>query len=445
MDNFFRFFKRESGPLPSFIDSNPTVSGDNVEELPEKDEKTKPSGGDYHENISYVNSPWAALNIAAVYRAVNLLSGSAATLTLQYKRKDRAKGYFKLNETKEGRKINYLLGARPNDRMNSYELIKYTVAQILLQGNAFIYPVRNSFHEIVSFILCSPGAVTYDVYANQYTINDVTNGINATVGPKDILHFKNMCLDGGYWGMSTISYAKQCLSITATSDNETLKRFATGGRFKVILQDNTTVQGYGKYQDEQLKNMGMDIQETLNIGRDVLTVFGDGKLTPISMSSADMQFLESRRFNIREIARFFNIPPSKLMDDSNANYKSVEMSNVAFYVEALQPIITEIEREFSAKMLDENTYLDYKYTFNLSALYALDVDSKSKWQKTRLETGQATVNDLRRDDDRPPVDKGDDVYISTNLAVLGSPKMSGETSGSNMETNDKIKEGEDDE
>ena len=133
------------------------------------------------------------------------------------------------------------------------------------------------------------------------------------------------------------------------------------------------------------------------------------------------------------------------MDDSNANYKSVEMSNVAFYVEALQPIITEIEREFSAKLLDENTYTDYKYTFDLSALYALDVDSKSRWQKTRLETGQATVNDIRRDDDRPPVDKGDDVYISTNLAILGSPKMSGETSKDQNQTNENNKEGEGDE
>lgn len=220
MDNFFRFFKRESAPLPSFIDSG---SEKTDEEAHEDYGKAKSTGGDYRENIAYVNSPWAALNIAAVYRAVNLLSSSAATLTIQYKRKDRAKNYFKLSDTKDGKRINYLLGARPNDRMNSYTMMKYTVAQLLLQGNAFIYPVRNSFHEIVSFILCSPGSVTYDVYANQYKIDDITNGISVTVGPKDILHFKNMCLDGGYWGMSTIAYAKQCLSITATSDGETLK------------------------------------------------------------------------------------------------------------------------------------------------------------------------------------------------------------------------------
>ena len=275
MDNFLRFFRRESAPLPSFIEGNDTESPS------VKSDINKKAGGDYRENITYVNSPWVAMNIAAVYRAVNLLSSSAATLSIQYKRKDRAKGYFKLNDTKEGKKINYLLGARPNDRMNSYTLVKYTVAQLLLQGNAFIYPVRNSLHDIISFILCSPGSVTYDVYANEYTINDITNGIDVVVGAKDILHFKNMCLDGGYWGMSTISYAKQCLSITATSDTETLKRFATGGRFKAILQDNTTVNGYGKYQDEQLKNMGMDIQETLNKGGDILSVYGDGKLTQI--------------------------------------------------------------------------------------------------------------------------------------------------------------------
>lgn len=180
--------------MPSFIDSNPERVVENNDETHEDSGNTKSAGGDYRENIFYVSSPWAALNIAAVYRAVNLLSSSAATLTIQYKRKDRVKNYFKLSDTKDGKKINYLLGARPNDRMNSYTMIKYTVAQLLLQGNAFIYPVRNSIHEIGSFILCSPGSVTYDVYANQYKIDDITNGISVTVGPKDILHFKTCVL-----------------------------------------------------------------------------------------------------------------------------------------------------------------------------------------------------------------------------------------------------------
>lgn len=90
--------------MPSFIDSNPERVVENNDETHEDSGNTKSAGGDYRENIFYVSSPWAALNIAAVYRAVNLLSSSAATLTIQYKRKDRVKNYFKLSDTRMGRR-----------------------------------------------------------------------------------------------------------------------------------------------------------------------------------------------------------------------------------------------------------------------------------------------------------------------------------------------------
>lgn len=385
-------------------------------------------GGDYREKVVYVSSPSAAMKVAAVYRAVNLISSSAAVLSLQYKRKNRAKDYFVLDDTAGGRELNYLLTVQPNRRMNIYTMRKYLVAQLLLQGNAFIYPVRSSMGKVMELVLCSPGSVTYDVERNRYLIADMTNKIFADVDSEEILHFKNMCTDGGYWGLSTIGFAAQTLSIAATADAETLKRFGTGGRFKAILQNNQTVKGIGEYQDEEMHGLGDELQDSLNRGDDILVMKGDGQLTPISMSSADMQFLESRKFTIREIARFFNVPPSKLMDDSNANYKSVEVSQIAFYAEALQPIVTEIEREFTAKFLNERTYLDYKFVHDLSSLYALDLDSRAKWDKARLENGQATVNDLRRESDKEPVEKGDEILMSVNLAPLGSAKLSGESS-----------------
>lgn len=403
--------------------------------------KKSSSGGDYKQNVVYVTSAEAAMKIAAVYRAVNLISSSVASLTLQYKRKDRAKDYFKMYNDGDGRLMNYLLSVRPNERMNSFVMVKNAVSMILLQGNAYIYPRKNRYGGVEKMYLCTPGSVAYDMYKNVYVINDVVNQIFETVEADDIIHLKNVSRDGGYTGVSTITYAATTLGIAATADNETLKRFATGGRFKAVLQNNTSIIGVGAYQDKQMEGLSEDLQEALNRGDDILNLKGDGTLTPISMSSADMQFLENKKFTLREIARFFNVPPSKLMDDSNANYKSVEVSNIAFYTEALQPIVTEIEKEFTAKLLSVDTYQDYKFKFDLSSLYALDLDSKAKWDKARLDNGQASVNDLRRESDKMPVDKGDDVYLSVNLAPLGSAKLSGETSeNSNDKSIDNAKE-----
>lgn len=392
-------------------------------------------GADYKQNVVWSNTPTRAMKIAAVFRAVNLISSGLASLRLEYKRKDRVKGYFKLDSGTGGRRLNYVLSVRPNRRMNASVFMKNLVSQILLQGNAYVLPVKNIYGDVEALYLLTPGSVAHDVYANVYRVADYVNVISGVYGADEILHFKNVSNDGGYTGMSTISYAALTLGIAATSDHETLKRFATGGRFKAILKNNTSTKGWGEYQDEQLKAHGDDLQDAINRGDDILAVKGDVDVSPLSMSSADMQFLESRKFTIREIARFFNVPPSKLMDDSNSNYKSVEVSNIAFYAEALQPIVTEIEREFSAKLLNEWSYQDYKFCFDLSALYALDLESRARWDKNRLENGLVSVNDLRIERDIEPIDKGDVVYLSVNFAPIGSAKLSGESGNDKKEAN----------
>lgn len=387
-------------------------------------------GADYKQNVVWANTPTRAMKIAAVFRAVNIISSGLATLKIEYKRKDRAKGYFKIDNGKAGSKLNYLLSVRPNSRLNAYEFKKNLVSQILLQGNAYVLPVINILGEVEALYLLTPGSVAHDVYSNTYQIADPVNMISTVVSADEILHFKNVSSDGGYTGLSTVSYAALTLGIAATSDNETLKRFATGGRFKAILKNNTSTKGWGEYQDEQLKAHGEDLQEAISRGDDILAVKGDVEVSPLSMSSADMQFLESRKFTIREIARFFNVPPSKLMDDTNSNYKTAELSNVDFYSEALKPLVEAIISEFSAKLLNEWNFQEYKFRFDLSSIYTLDLDSKAKWDKSRLENGVASVNDLRRESDIEPIEKGDDVYLSVNFAPLGSAKLSGEVTKS---------------
>ena len=385
------------------------------------------AAANYHENVVSVNSPSKALKVAAVYRAVNLISNGIGILPMHFKRWNAPRGIYVTDYTTiAGNRINYLLSVKPNSRMTAYQFWKNTVSQILLGGNAFIVPRFNIYGEPEEFILCTPGTVIYDVFTNKYTVFDEFNGINESLYADQIIHLKNISLDG-YFGMSTIAFAANVLGIAATGDQETLKRFATGGRFKGLISNNSTVQGFGKYQDKELEKSANTLQEKLYI-QDITALQGDVKYTPMSMSSADMQFLDSRKFTIREIARFFNVPATKLMDDSNTVYGTAEANNLAFYGEALQPIIADIEEEFRAKLVGLTQYQNYKYVFDLSSLFALDRKSQAEWNKSRLETGVASVNDLRREMDTPPVDKGgDDVYVTANIVPLGSDKLWGTT------------------
>lgn len=388
--------------------------------------KSLVNGADYRENVVTVNSPEKALKIAAVYRAVNLISNGLAIMPMHYKRWNSALKYFVMDETNAGQRINYLIATQPNDRMDAFHFWKQVVCQILLQGNAYIVPERNQYGEPERLILCTPNTVCYDVFSNTYYITDPYNGLVGIYFPRDVIHLKNMSFDG-YLGVSTICFAARTMGIAATGDEETLKRFATGGRFKAILSNNNSVQGFGKYQDNQLAGAADDLNAALRSGQDIISLPGDVKPTPISMSSADMQFLDSRKFTIREIARIFNVPAAKLMDDSNTVYGTAEANNLAFYSEALQPIIADIEAEFRAKLLGPDQYRFRKYCFDLSNLFALDRKSQAEWNKSRLETGLISVNDLRREMDTAPTADGDDVFVSVQLAKLGSEKLSGNT------------------
>lgn len=392
---------------------------------------SKAPAADYRKQISYAGTPPTALKIAAVYRAVNLISNAIGVLPMHYKRYNAALKYFKTDyDTVLGSRLNYLLSVKPNDRLTAFQFWKQVVCQMLLYGNAYIYPRLNIYGEPVEFILCTAGSVVYNALANTYYVNDMYNGISQECRADEILHIRNMNLNG-YEGVSTITYAANVLGIAATGDEETLRRFATGGRFKAILSNITSVMGFGKYQDKQLDGKAKELSETLQSGQDIMGLPGDVKVTPFSMTSADMQFLDSRKFTVREIARFFNIPAAKLMDDSNTVYGSAEAANLAFYSEALQPIIEDIEDEFRAKLLGEWRYQNYKFCFDISSLFALDRKSQAEWNKSRIETGLVSVNDLRREMDAPPVTDGDDVFLSVNLAPLGSEKLSGKSSTPN--------------
>lgn len=389
------------------------------------------AAADYRKQVSYAGTPPTALKIAAVYRAVNLISNAIGVLPMHYKRYNAALKYFRTDyDSAAGSRINYLLSVRPNSRLSAFQFWKQTVCQVLLYGNAYIYPRLNIYGEPVEFILCTAGSVSYNVLSNTYLVYDVYNGLSGEYRADEMLHIRNMNLNG-YEGVSTITYAANVLGIAATGDDETLRRFATGGRFKAILSNIASAVGFGRYQDNQLKGQAKELTKTLNTGQDIMALQGDVKVTPFSMSSADMQFLDSRKFTVREIARFFNIPAAKLMDDSNTVYGSAEAANLAFYSEALQPIINDIEDEFRSKLLGEYRYQNYKFCFDISSLFALDRKSQAEWNKSRIETGMVSVNDLRREFDAPPVNDGDDVFLSVNLAPLGSEKLSGKTSTPN--------------
>ena len=390
-----------------------------------------PRTGDYTQFFNFFGTGNTALSVATVYRCVQLLSESVANLPFLYMRlKD---GIF-VEDTNS--RLHYLLTVQPDFTKSAFDFWKEAVENVLLEGNAYIVPVYNrATLEIDRLVLCGRNTVNHDVYNDTYMITDTINGICGVYDESEIIHIKGHTSNGKH-GVSVLEYARQTLDIALTGDRETLKRFANGGNVRGIVSNDKTTTGFGEYQDKELEKTAENIDSRFQNGERIVSLPGQVDFKQISLSSTDMQFLESRKFTVREICRLFGVNPSLEFDDTSSNYKSAEMANVAFLSNTLNPILKRIECELTRKLIPRSSCCKRRFLFDRRGIYSMDLQSLADYQKKTIESGIYTVNDWRRMENQPTIDGGDTVYLSTNLAPLGSEKLSGAAAKGN-DNNDK--------
>lgn len=388
----------------------------------------------YGGNIVTYNGVYgnSAMAVATVYRCVRVLADSVACLRLQYMRLKDGRYQEDVRDN-----LHYLLTVEPQPEMSAYDFWSGVVQQMLIQGNAYIYP-RYVMGELTDLVLCRPNTVTHDGLNNRYHITDNYNGVYGDFDEKEIIHLYLHSSDGRH-GESVLQNAARTIGIAQSGDSETLNRFNNGGTVAGIVSNDKSTVGFGEYQDKELEKTATNVDERFRGGERIVSLPGQVDFKQISLSSADMQFLESRKFTVRDICRFFGVNPSFVFDDGSSNYKSAEMANVDFLSHTLDPILRRIEVEFMRKLIPRSYCHKRIFRFDRRGIYSLDLSSKAAYQKATIESGIFTINDWRRLENQPTVEGGDTVYISTNMAALGSGKLGNDTGAQdndNQTTND---------
>ena len=368
----------------------------------------------------WVHPSGTALNVATVYRCVNLLADSVANLPVQYM---RMRGDIFVED--KNSYLHYLLNVQPCPYMSAVDFWRQIIQYILLRGNAYIVPVYDPITmEISRLSLVESTTVAHDTIGDTYTICDMNAGIYGVYEEDELIHIKNYTHDGKT-GISTLSFARMTMDIALTGDSETLSRFANGGNVRGFVGNDTSVRGFGEYQDKQLEETATDLDSRFRNGERIVSLPGQVQFSPISLSSTDMQFLETRKFTVRDVCRFFGVHPSFVFDDTSNNYKSAEMANVAFLSNTLNPILRKIEVELHRKLVAPTLCCKRKFQFDRRGLYACDLDSRIKYQSQTIAAGIYTVNEWRKEENKPPVEGGDIVLVSANLKCITEPQTTG--------------------
>lgn len=422
MDNFMARWGRHKRESTSAVPSSTTDTTADVH------------AADYEERVVHPHGRRSLL-VPAWYRGVSLIMQTMGQMEMQYQRMNREGGNFVEDRYGAGRRLNYLLQVRPCPALTGSQLLEQVEFRKIYYGNAYVYIERDATGDPAALHLCTDGSYLpgEDRYLLTYNVAGVARSVVAPSA--DVLHFKNTFLsDDMTRGLPTVTFAMTALSIAATADGQTLKDMAKGGKHKLLIQEkdqqgaNWGVTAAGMVDQTEGKGMAAQIgSEYLSQDAVFLPKIADVKI--ISQTAAELRTLENRGFEVAELSRLLGIPTIMMMLDTGNNYKTPEAATQEFLLRTIQPRIREMEDELNSKLLDPDDFGRRRIHVCEQALRRLDPSGQANLDKIHLETGAMNVNEIRAQYDLPAVKGGDDFYVSTNLALLGSDKLKSSGAG----------------
>ena len=361
----------------------------------------------------------SAMQMTAVYSCVRILAEAIAGLPLHVYRYNSDGGKEKAID----HSLYLILHDEPNPEMSSFVFRETLMTHLLLWGNAYAQIIRNSKGEVMALYPLMPNKMSVDrdengqLYYQYLRSVDEVGGKSETVilKPTDVLHIPGLGFDG-LVGYSPIAMAKNAIGLAIATEEYGAKFFANGAAPSGVLEPPGTIKDPQRVREAWQSQFG----GSQNSGK--IAVLEEGmKYTPISISPEQAQFLETRKFQINEIARIFRVPPHMVGDLDKSSFSNIEQQSLEFVKYTLDPWVIRWEQSIMRTLLTPEEKKSYFVKFNLEGLLRGDYQSRMNGYATARQNGWMSANDIRELEnlDRIPAEAGGDLYlINGNMLPL---------------------------
>ena len=385
----------------------------------------------------------SAMQMTAVYACVRILSEAIAGLPLHL--------YRYTNTGSKEKAIDHplylLLHDEPNPEMSAFVFRETLMTHLLLWGNAYAQIIRNGKGEVIALYPLMPNKMTVDrdqngklyySYLHSTDEADTMKGSTVILSPQDVLHIPGLGFDG-LVGYSPIAMAKNAIGLAIATEEFGAKFFANGAAPSGVLEHPSTIKDPAKVREAWQSQFG----GSSNSGK--IAVLEEGmKYTPISISPEQAQFLETRKFQINEIARIFRVPPHMLADLEKSSFSNIEQQSLEFVKYTLDPWVIRWEQSLARTLFNPDEKKEFFFKFNVDGLLRGDYASRMNGYATARQNGWMSANDIRELEnlDRIPAEEGGDLYL-INGSML--PMASAGAAYSNINTDEKEENTDEDE
>ena len=364
----------------------------------------------------------SAMQMTAVYSCVRILAEAVAGLPLHLYRYKEDGG----KEKGIDHPLYLLLHDEPNPEMSSFVFRETLMTHLLLWGNAYAQIIRNGKGEVIALYPLMPDRMTVDRDRDgklyyEYTVSTddapTVKGTVVRLKPSDVLHIPGLGFDG-LVGYSPIAMAKNAIGMAIACEEYGAKFFANGAAPGGVLEHPGTIKDPGRVRESWQSTFG----GSGNANK--IAVLEEGmKYTPIGISPEQAQFLETRKFQINEIARIFRVPPHMVGDLEKSSFSNIEQQSLEFVKYTLEPWLVRWEQSIQRTLFSPEEKKQYFAKFNVEGLLRGDYASRMSGYATARQNGWMSANDIRELEnmDRIPAEDGGDLYlINGNMLPLGN-------------------------
>lgn len=359
------------------------------------------------------HSPW--------WRGVNLLSADVAKLHLFVYRSTEG------GKTKDTSHPAYrLLRRKANSWQPAFIFKQLLTAHALQTGNGYAWINRLGDGTPIELIPLNPDCTTPVKEQGRLLYVTDINGEKRKLQPEDVFHLKGFGFDG-LTGYSVFEKAREDLGLGMASRKYGAIFFRNNAR------PNIAVVVPGRLDDKQ-KQAIREEWERMGGGIDnahrLALLQGGADLKTFTINARDSQLLETRQFNIRDIANWIGVPPHKVGDDTRTSYGSLEQENQEYLETGLDPWLCRWEEESWDKLLTEEQKASESHEVAFDVRRLLRANMTARGGYYRLALGGApwmTRNEVREQEDLDPVEGGDELLDPLNMG--GNQDMPGEDTG----------------
>lgn len=349
-----------------------------------------------------------AMQTTAVYACVRILAETIASLPLHiYKRTDRGK------EKAFDHQLHYILHDEPSPEMTSFVFRETLMGHLLLWGNAYAQIIRDGRGKVVALYPLMPDKMSVCRSDNGEIYYSYSKaGRVHILRYWEVLHIPGLGFDG-LVGYSPIAMAKNAIGMAIATEEYGAAFFNNGANPGGVLEHPGILKDPAKVRDSWNSVYG----GSGNAHK--VAVLEEGmSFKPIGIPPEQAQFLQTRKFQINEIARIFRIPPHMVGDLEKSSFSNIEQQSLEFVKYTLDPWVVRLEMAMKKALLSPGEKKDYFIKLNVDGLLRGDYASRMQGYSIGIQNGFLSPNDVRALEDMNTIEPGDVYVANGNLLKL---------------------------